>query len=355
MVHDELIISFQQRCEKLVMHRRRRSLSRFATVSCCLAAFVAAATSPLRADEPAPLAGNPVIDGWYADPEGAIFGDRYWIYPTYSAPYDEQLFFDCFSSPDLVTWTKHPRVLAAKDVAWARRAMWAPSVVEKEGKYFFFFGANDIQNNEESGGIGVAVADRPDGPFKDYLGKPLVGKFHNGAQPIDQFVFRDVDGAYYLIYGGWRHCNIARLKDDFTGFVPFDDGTTFKEIAPQGYVEGPMMFVCDGKYYFMWSEGGWTGPDYSVAYAIADSPFGPFQRIAKVLQQDPKIATGAGHHSVINVPGTDEYYAVYHRRPAGRRGANERVTCIDRMEFDEQGLIKPIRITEEGVARRPLE
>ena len=166
--------------------------------------------------------------------------------------------------------------------------MWAPSVIEKGGKYYFFFGANDIQNDGAVGGIGVAVADQPSGPFKDHLGKPLIGKFHNGAQPIDQFVFSDADGTHYLIYGGWRHCNIARLNDDFTGFVPFEDGTTFKEITPEGYVEGPFMFIRDGKYYFMWSEGGWTGPDYSVAYAIADSPFGPFQRIAKVLKQDPE-------------------------------------------------------------------
>jgi len=64
------------------------------------------------------------------------------------------------------------------------------------------------------------------------------------------------------------------------------------------------MFKRKGKYYFMWSEGGWTGPDYSVAHAIGDSPFGPFKRIGKILQQDPAIATGAGHHSFIYIPGT---------------------------------------------------
>ncbi len=317
-------------------------------------AYVVVAAPPLAAEEPS-TSGNPIFAGWYADPEGVIFGDAYWIYPTYSAPYDEQTFFDCFSSQDLVTWTKHERVLTADDVPWARRAMWAPSVVEKGGKYYFFFGANDIQNDDAVGGIGVAVADSPAGPFKDYLGKPLVDKFHNGAQPIDQFVFQDADGAYYLIYGGWRHCNIARLNNDLTGFTPHDDGTIFREITPEGYVEGPFMFIRDGKYYFMWSEGGWTGPNYSVAYAIADSPFGPFERIAKVLKQDPQIATGAGHHSVLHVPGTDGYYAVYHRRPRGERDGNSRVTCIDRMEFDDRGFIQPIRITHEGVPTRPLE
>jgi beta-xylosidase len=311
---------------------------------------LAALLCPVTAD-----AGNPVFPGWYADPEAVIFGKEYWIYPTYSAAYDQQTHMDAFSSPDLVKWTKHENIIDVKEVKWAKRAMWAPSIIEKDGKFYLFFSANDIQNDQQPGGIGVAVADKPAGPFKDYIGKPLLDKFHNGAQPIDQFVFKDRDGQYYMIYGGWRHCNIVRLRSDFKGFEPFPDGKTFKEITPEGYVEGPIMFMKGGKYYFMWSEGGWTGPDYSVAYAIADSPFGPFKRIGKVLQQDPNIATGAGHHSVIKSPSADEWFIVYHRRPLGDKEGNHRVTCIDRMEFDAQGMIKPVKITHEGVEARPLK
>lgn len=318
----------------------------------------AAASQPSAARQPKPgtavvRAGNPVVSGWYAAPEATIFGKQYWIYPTYSAPYKEQVLLDAFSSPDLVHWTKHPRILDTANVKWARRAMWAPAVVEKGGKYFLFFGANDVHEGEV-GGIGVAVADRPQGPFKDYLGKPLIGHIYNGAQPIDQFVFQDKDGQYYMIYGGWSHCNITRLKPDFTGFLPFPDGSTYKEITPQNYVEGPIMFRRAGKYYFMWSEGGWTGPDYAVAYAVADSPLGPFQRVGKILQQDPAVATGAGHHSVVQVPGTDEWYIVYHRRPLGETDQNHRVTCIERMYFDQQGRIQPVKITQEGIAARRL-
>ena len=306
------------------------------------------------------MSGNPVFPGWYADPEGAIFGKNYWIYPTYSAPYNQQVFFDAFSSPDLVNWTKHSHILDSTAVKWAKRAMWAPAIVEKGGRYFLFFGANDIHDDKkEIGGIGVAVADNPAGPFRDYLGKPLVGQIHNGAQPIDQFVFKDKDGQYYLIYGGWGHCNIARLKDDFTGFLPFPDGTTYREITPKNYVEGPIMFVRNGTYYFMWSEGGWTGPDYSVAYATASSPFGPFERVGKILQQDPAVAKGAGHHSVIRVPGrsgasADDWYIIYHRRPLTETDGNHRETCIDRLYFDEKGAIKPVKITVEGVSAKPL-
>ncbi|MVT39551.1 family 43 glycosylhydrolase [Chitinophaga oryziterrae] len=294
--------------------------------------------------------GNPIIQGWYADPEAAIFGRQYWIYPTFSDRYEKQVFFDAFSSRDLVNWTKHDHILDTAAVKWANRAMWAPAIVEKEGRFYFFFAANDIQNNDAKGGIGVAVADSPAGPYKDYLGKPLIDKFHNGAQPIDQFVFHDKDGQYYIIYGGWQHCNIAKLSADFKTV-----DTVFNEITPSGYVEGPFMFIRNGKYYFMWSEGGWGGPDYSVAYAIADSPAGPFKRIGKILQQDTAVATGAGHHSVINVPGTDRWYIVYHRRPLTETAANNRVLCIDEMHFDENGFIIPVKITKEGVKADKLK
>lgn len=302
----------------------------------------------IKKDQKATTSGNPVFPGWYADPEGAIFGNQYWIYPTYSAPFDEQVFFDAFSSPDLIHWTKHNRILDTTMVKWAKRAIWAPAIIEKEDRYYLFFGANDIQSNDEVGGIGVAVSNSPEGPFTDYLQKPLIDKFYNGAQPIDQFVFKDND-QYYLIYGGWKHCNIAKLKNDFTGFIPFEDSTTFKEITPENYVEGPFMFKRNGKYYFMWSEGGWTGPDYSVAYAIADSPYGPFKRVGKILQQNSKVATGAGHHSILHPPKSESWYVVYHRRPLGETNGNARVTCIDQLYFDAKGFIKPVIITKEGV------
>ena len=299
-------------------------------------------------------AGNPVFPGHYADPEVALFEGRYWIYPTYSAPYDEQVFLDAFSSPDLVNWTKHERIIDTDEVTWAKRAMWAPCAVEKDGKYYLFFAANDVRP-PEVGGIGVAVSDSPQGPFKDLLGKPLINEVVNGAQPIDQYVFQDDQGQWFILYGGWGHCNIAQLKDDFTGLKPFEDGQTFREITPEGYVEGPIMFRRAGKWYFMWSEGGWTNASYQVAYATGDSPMGPWERIGTVIEKNPEIATGAGHHSVLNVPGTDEWYIVYHRRPAGQTDPNARVTCIDRMAFNDDGTIRPVTMTVEGVEARPLE
>lgn len=314
------------------------------------AALALLAAIPVQARNDGKTSGNPIFKGWYADPEGAVLDGQYWVFPTYSADFDDQTFMDAFSSPDLVTWTKHPRVLDKKDVSWARRAMWAPAVMHANGKYYLFFSANDVHEGEV-GGIGVATASRPEGPYKDALGKPLINEIVNGAQPIDQFVFRDDDGQYYMYYGGWGHCNVAKMSPDLMSIVPFADGSKFREVTPENYVEGPFMLKRKGKYYFMWSEGGWGGPDYCVAYAIADSPFGPFRRVGKILQQDPAVATGAGHHSVIQVPEKDEYYIVYHRRPLTETGRDCRETCIDRLYFDRQGNIVPVKMTFEGVKK----
>ena len=112
------------------------------------------------------------------------------------------------------------------------------------------------------------------------------------------------------------------------------------------------MMRKDGKYYFMWSEGGWTGPDYAVAYAIGSSPSGPFERIGKILQQDSTVASGAGHHSMLNAG--DKWYIVYHRRPRGETDRDHRVVSIDEVRFDDRGLIQPVVITTAGVERNRL-
>jgi hypothetical protein len=104
----------------------------------------------------------------------------------------------------------------------------------------------------------------------------------------------------------------------------------------------------------MWSEGGWTGPNYAVAYAVADSPLGPFERVGQILRQDPAVATGAGHHSILHAPGSDRWYIVYHRRPLGETDRNHRVVCIDELHFEPDGSIRPVRITQEGVEAAPL-
>ncbi|WP_433061249.1 family 43 glycosylhydrolase [Dactylosporangium sp. CS-033363] len=287
-------------------------------------------------------AGNPFADGWYADPDIAIYNNTYWVYPTTSKGYTEQTYLDAFSSTDLVTWTKHPNILTTANVSWASYAVWAPAPIARNGKYYLYFAANDIQNNSALGGIGVAVADNPAGPYRDAIGRPLIGQYYNGAQPIDQDVFIDDDGQAYIYYGGHGHANVARLNADMTSIGTFPDGSTYKEITPSGYTEGPQMFKRNGKYYLMWSEGGWTGPDYSVSYAMSTSPTGPFTKLDRVLAQDAAVAKGSGHNSVVNVPGTDTWYIFYHRRPLSETDGNHRALAYDRMNFNADGTIQRV-------------
>ena len=314
------------------------------------------------AEAPVPHSGNPIFEGWYADPEGVFLGGEYWVFPTYSDDFDKQLHLDAFSSPDLVTWTKHARVLDTSIVPWVKQAMWAPSVIEHRGKYYLFFAGNDIQHPDrpgynpdwdkyKEGGIGVAVADAPGGPYRDLPGEPLLNEFYNMGQPIDQFVYRDpADSTVYFFYGGWGRCNLGRLNDDFTGFLPWEDtGELFREVTPEGYVEGPFLFERRGTYYFMWSEGGWTNGSYKVAYATAPAATGPYTRQGTILESQEPIATGAGHHSVIRVPDTDRHIIVYHRRPIPNEDRDHRVTCMDELRFDADGKISPVVMTVEGV------
>ena len=293
-------------------------------------------------------AGNPFVQGWYADPDNEFYNGEYWVYATTSAPYDDQTYLDAFSTPDLVHWTKHARVLDQSNFPWAKRAIWAPAPIARHGKYYLYFAANDIQTNDEYGGIGVGVADAPEGPYTDPLGEPLIGAYYNGAQPIDQDVFIDDDGQAYMYYGGHSHANVAKINEDMITVGTFDDGTQYKEITPENYVEGPQMMKRNGVYYLFWSEGGWTGPDYAVSYGMSTSPLGPFKREAKILEQDLAVATGSGHNGVIRVPGTDIHYIVYHRHPLGDDvDGSDRHLCYDRLVFDDDdddGKIQPVKM-----------
>lgn len=285
---------------------------------------------------------NPILPGWYADPELHFFAGQYWLYPTDSKPYDEQLVFEAWTSRDLETWERHGVGLDLRDVSWStKRAAWAPTVAEKGGRYYMYFSSGD------GDGLGVAVADHPGGPFIEPRPAPIVKEYHHGAQPIDAHAFVDDDGQGYLIWGGWKHCVMAKLSEDMTSI----DGDIV-EITPENYVEGPFMVKRKGTYYLMWSEGGWGDASYQIAYARSTSPWGPFVRENAIFVPTPEVATSAGHHSVMEIPETDEWVLCYHRRPNGETDRNSRVTCLETMKFAEDGTILPVPLTFEGVAPR---
>ena len=291
--------------------------------------------------------GNPLFPGWYADPEIHFFAGRYYLYPTTSRAFHEQTSFECWSSADLTDWRNEGVILDFKDVPWSTNyAAWAPSCAERDGKYYFYFSAGD------GAGLGVAVSDSPAGPFRDVIGRPLVGHYPRGAQPIDAHCFVDDDGRAYLYFGGHRHCVVAPLTPTMQAIH-----RDFREITPSpGYVEGPFMVKRRGRYYLMWSEGSWGDHTYLAAYGVSDNPLGPFEYAGKILENNPEVASGAGHHSALRLPGTeDEWVICYHRRPLEETDPNHRVVCLEKLEFREDGSIAPVTLTHRGVAAHPIK
>jgi beta-xylosidase len=298
------------------------------------------------------LSGNPLFSGWFADPELHCFPDpngvpRYYIYPTSSAPFEDQAGFECWSSDDLTNWKNEGVILDLADVRWSTNyAAWAPSCARnpRDGKYYFYFSAGD------GAGIGVAVSDSPTGPFVDAIGIPLVRDYFFGAQAIDAHCFVDDDGKAYLYYGGHGHCVIAPLTPTMCAIHRAP-----REITPSPtYVEGPFMVKRRGLYYLMWSEGGWGDDSYLASYGIADNPFGPFTFVGRILENNPEVAKGAGHHSAMLLPGTeDEWVVCYHRRPLDTTQIHHRVTCLDKLVFRDDGSIAPVTLTHHGVPAHP--
>lgn len=278
-----------------------------------------------------------VLPGVYADPHIAVFGNKFYIYPTTDGSEGWMSdYFTCWSSKDLVKWTNEGTILTLKkDLSWASERAWAPAVAQKNGKFYYYYSA-DVN-------IGVAVSDHPTGPFKDPLGKPLIPKGTFKGQMIDPMVFVDDDGSAYL-YFGQGNCNIVKLNEDMISC----DLSKVIVIKPEGYNEGSFVFKRKGKYYLMWSEFDTRDPRYSVAYATSDSPLGPFVKaVGNPVLKGLGVVKGAGHHSVVQVPGKDEWYIAYHRFKIPDGNGYNRETCISPMRFDENGAIQIVDVFEQ--------
>jgi beta-xylosidase len=294
-------------------------------------AYTTAATAP-----------PPALPGLNADPHIAVFGETFYLYPTSDGfPGWSSKSFQAWSSRDLVSWKNEGEILnLPRDLTWAKEHAWAPAMATKDGKYYFYFSAG--QN------IGVAVADSPVGPFKDPIGKPLVAKTDfEKMQAIDPMVFVDQDGAAYLYWGQGR-CKAVKLNPDMVSF----DKAEVRDITPPGYNEGPFLHVRQGKYYLSWSEYDTRDPRYSVAYGTSESPLGPFTKGPEnpILRQAGAVK-GAGHHSIVKIPGTDEWVIAYHRFRIPDGDGFHRESCLSPMRYDKEGRILPVKVTE-GITRK---
>jgi hypothetical protein len=293
---------------------------------------------------------NPVLEGYYADPE-ILFSyktKKFYLYPTsdgfvgWSGSY-----FKTFSSEDLVTWTDEGVILnLPTDVSWGTYNAWAPSIVEKKVngvyKYYYYFVA--------AGNVGVAIANDPTGPFVD-SGKKL-------ADNIDPDVYSDtITGKSYLYWGNTT-LNAAELNIDMVSI----NTSTKVTITPKDgtFREGIYVIQRQGTYYFFWSEDDTRSPNYRVRYGTSTSPLGPITIPSNnlILSKDALAGIyGTGHNSVVQIPGRDEWYMVYHRftRPKGISMQGDsagyfREVCIDKLEFNADGSVRKVQATVQGIA-----
>ncbi len=298
---------------------------------------------------------NPVLTWYHADPE-ILYAEqtgKYYIYPTNDG-HDNWMGtdFSVFSSDNLRDWHDEGVILdVKKDVSWADGRAWAPCIIERrepfgDYKYYYYFCADQK--------IRVAIAGRPEGPFKDALGQPLISgnpKGQQGGQEIDPDVFCDpVSGKYYLYWGNYYMAGVE-LNDDM---ISYDPDSVVIMTPKSNYTEGTYVFYRKGLYYFLWSENDTRDENYRVRYATATSPLGPLSIPEDniILSKRPELGIFAtGHNAVIQKPGIDEWYIVYHRfrRPnaikMGWAAGYHREVCIDRMDFNADGTIKKIKPT----------
>jgi beta-xylosidase len=287
-----------------------------------------------------PGTNNPVLPGLFADPSIVAFDDTFYIYPTTDGVADwGATSFSVLSSTNLVQWTDRGVILNVAELKWAKGHAWAPSMTRVANTYYFYFTAENQ--------IGVATGISPTGPFKDALEKPLIGANQYGVVSIDPHVFIDDDGTPYLYFGN-SGLRVGKLNPDMVSFA-----SPPVNVTPSGVsvtIEGSAMFKRNGTYYLQWSEGDTRQPTYRVAYARAQSPLGPFTRLAVILEQDTKLGIlGPGGSTVLAFPSRDEFYMAYHRFRIPGGDGTHRETCIDRVFFKNDGTILPVKPTLNGL------
>ena len=343
--------------------------------------------------------------GTFSNPLNVQFGDPYVLhsqgmYYMYGTGGEADHGFAAYSSKDLVNWKKEGQVYFGNNKnGWSDPklkwdgAYWAPEVYEVKGKFYLFYSAQwkvNLNNEVENFRIGVAVADKPTGPFIDLTDKPL---FDPGYPTIDANLFIDTDGKTYLYYSrvaynhpvkseveewaknkGWYKeieeswVYGIELKPDFSGVVgkpklllrppvrlndkqaEWESRSVTSNEVNRRWTEGSVTFKKDGIYYIMYSANHFGGEYYAIGYATASTPLGPFKKASNnpILQKNTDKGgevSGTGHNSIIYSPDGKEMFCVYHGRTA--KTGNDRVVFIDRMK------VKAGKITISGPTTTP--
>lgn len=286
-----------------------------------------------------------------ADPDARAFGKTYYLYPTgnYLGTGNNWVFY-AFSSPDLKNWTRTPPILNFNDIAWIyadgnpTHLPWAPSIEQQNGKFYFYYAVGP--QGATPSRIGVAVSDSPTGPFKDSGAALVTGG--GGFEAIDPMVFTDPrTGQSYLYAGGSAGAKLRvwQLTPDLLHL-----SREIPVATPPKFTEGAFMHFTNGMYYLSYSHGGWHSPSYSVHYATAPSPIGPWTYHGPILVSD-ETRKGPGHHSFFRDPQTGRWFIAYHRWQSARAGGDpfgsgKRSLAIAPILYEPNGEIAPIQMND---------
>ena len=296
-------------------------------------------TGALQAQDPN------IRDQFTADPTARVFEGKLYVYPSHDipSPIDRLKEWFCmadyhvFSSENLTDWTDHGVILSQENVPWVAPesySMWAPDCVYKNGKYYFYFPSTPKGEGMRGFNIGVAVADKPYGPFTPQA-SPI-----KGVMGIDPCVLVDKDGQAYIYWSG-RGMSVAKLKENMLELA-----TEPVQIAglPEGFKEGPFAFERNGKYYFTFP---WVkDKTETLAYAMGDSPMGPFEFKGIIMDESP-VGCWTNHHSLVEYK--DQWYLFYHHNDYSPEFDKNRSIRADSLFFNPDGTIRKVIPTLRGV------
>lgn len=302
-------------------------------------------------------AQNPIIQTWHTtDPAPVVFGDRLFVYTGHDEEGADFFWMNewrAYSTKDMANWTDHGKVLDLGDFSWADDRAWAPQCTERGGKYYLYIPAHSKLTNAMA--IGVAVADRPEGPFHDAIGKPLAD---GSWDYIDPTVLIDDDGRAWLMWGNPR-IYYAELADDMVSFrgevrqLPVTEeafGSPDMKLREKDkkykdcYTEGPWLMKRGRLYYLLYAAGG--VPEH-LSYSTAKKVEGPWKYGGIMMPQ-------GGTDSFTNHCGATDFkghsYLFYHTgklMPGG--GGFGRSVAVEEFEYNKDGSIPTILPTAKGV------
>ncbi|MEY3625113.1 MAG: hypothetical protein RL696_494 [Actinomycetota bacterium] len=280
---------------------------------------------------------NPAVDhAYFADPSAHVFGDRLYVYVSYDQPdtntHDSMVSYHCLSTADLKHWVDHGQILHLDEVSWAISHMWAIDANYFRGRYYLTYCAIDRETSFFK--TGLAVSDRPEGPFKD------LGKIANVEWGQDPGFFIDED-IPYLVWGGRGEIFIAELEDDL---LSVKSETITNLSNDLGGYEGPFLHRYKDRYYLTFPALDQERWPQRMCYGIADHPLGPYENQGVFIPEYPGNS-GTIHGSCVEFKG--QWYALYHSAWVSNRPTS-RSLMIDRLEYDQDGRILPITPSSEG-------